>query len=109
MDRALRISTIMGLVSGSWVLGEVASEPRRLGILGTGTYAPIDSLIAVWSFFLIGPLVAFCGALSLLLHDMTVERKGIVGFIVFVSSLPPISLLLILLAAYITGRPAFPS
>ena len=109
MDRALRISTIMGLVSGGWVLREIAFEPRRFGIPSTGIDAPIDGLIAVWFFFLVGPLIAFVGALALLLRNMTKERSGIVGFIVFISSLPPISLLLILLVAYITGRPAFPS
>jgi hypothetical protein len=40
---------------------------------------------------------------------MTRERRGIVGFIAFISSLPALTFLVIFLAAYITGRPAFPS
>jgi hypothetical protein len=47
--------------------------------------------------------------MSLIFNDMSRERRGVVGFIVFIASLAPVSLLLILFAAYVTGKPAFTS
>ena len=88
---------ILGLVSGLWL---VLGGYHVLDLAPTGGSPPPESsFYPRWFFYIISPLVGVLTGVSLLIRSMTLERRGIVGFIAFVSSLPTIPLILFYLVA----------
>lgn len=110
MDGTLRLSTAMGLVSIVWL----ALGTSVLGMLPPlSAYALTIGLLSFYFpyliFYVYGPVVSFVGAVVMLFRPIPMERRRIVGFIVFVAALPSMLSILMYTAALVTGRPLFRS
>ncbi len=79
-----------------------------LALVAQGDYPPFFFLLPYPYLFFGGHLVAFGGAIVLLLRPMTLERKGIVGFITFISSLYPLLQILLYTLWLTTDLRVFP-
>src|SRR5205807_8274761 len=86
LDLPLRISAAMGLLSGAslpivyeFILPSFGGAPSIIGLALTIIYPPL-------ALFVIPPMAGFVGTIALLLGPMSVEQRGIVGFIVFIAS-----------------------
>ena len=66
-------------------------------------------LLPVFSLIFLGPVFSLVGALVILLVPMNRERRGVLGFLVFVGSLIPVLALFLILLGVVTGRPFFAS
>ena len=104
MNRPLRISVVMGLISG-------AEIPIVLLVFFGSAYASLAGFAYLFWFSLFSPLfalftippwVSLTGTIVLLLVRMNPEKRGVVGFIVFTASLPSIFVMLDWVA-YLSG------
>ena len=86
LDRILKIIVICGFVAGGYT--------ASIGLLII-QFVSLNSPIMFGFAFLIllATLLPFVGSLSLLLIPISVERRGILGFALFVGSIIPIFLL----------------
>lgn len=114
MSRPLRLTAVFGIVSVVWLIiaaCDMAIESSRLlpslflfsFLLDAPVAIALNTGIIGVLFFIVGPVVGFMGALLLLLHSMTVEQKGVLGFISLLCSLPTVLLLL----SYGIGLPLY--
>ncbi len=104
MDGTLKVSTVLGLVSGVWVSFVIAFYLPALLPTG-GSQPPLSAYYPGWFFYIVSPLAALISAIALLFQPMTRERRGVVGFIAFVASLPTIPLSLLYISVLSTQPP----
>ena len=102
LDLPLRISAAMGLLSGAslpivyeFILPSFGGAPSIIGLALTIIYPPL-------ALFVTPSIAGIVGTIALLLRPMSVEQRGIVGFIVFIASVPGVFFML-LYAVYLWG------
>ncbi len=103
MDRTLKLSAVLGLVSGVWVSFVLAFYLPVLLPQTGGSPPPLSAYYPGLFFYIVSPLAAFISAVALLVQPMTRERRGVVGFIAFVASLPGIPLSLAYISVLLSG------
>ena len=102
LDLPLRISAAMGLLSGAslpivceFILPSFGGAPSIIGLALTIIYPPL-------ALFVTPSIAGIVGTIALLLLPMSVEQRGIVGFIVFIASVTSVFFML-LYAVYLWG------
>ncbi len=99
MNRTLKLSIVLGLFSGAWVSFVLAFYLPALLPQTGGSPPPLSAYYPGWFFYIVSPLAAFISSVALLVRPMTTERRGVVGFIAFIASLPSIALMLLYISA----------
>jgi len=102
LDLPLRVSAAMGLLSGAslpivyeFILPLFGGAPSIIGLALAIIYPPL-------ALFVIPPMAGFVGTIALLLRPMSVEQRGIVGFTVFIASIPSV-FFMVLYVVYLWG------
>ncbi len=85
MGRVLRLTTIMGLVAGAWSLPAILPVLPFLVLAIPAIF--IDPFLIVASVFFLTPVVSVSGSILLLARPWTLEQRGIIGYVTFISSL----------------------
>jgi hypothetical protein len=101
MNWVVRLSAIVGLVCGGWgmasVVVTVSTVINPISIALSAPYAFFYFLYLI-ALVLLTPLIAFVGSIFLLVRPMTLERRGVIGFVTFVFSLLSIIIVLFFIA-----------
>src|SRR5207244_12103906 len=94
-DLPLRISAAMGRLPGpslpivyEFILPSFGGAPSIIGLALTIISPPL-------ALFVTPSIAGFVGTIALLLRPMSVEQRGIVGFIVFIASVPSVFFILL--------------
>ncbi len=103
LDRTLKLSIVLGLFSGAWVSFVLAFYLPALLPQAGGSPPPLSAYYPGLFFYIVSPLAAFMSAVALLVQPMTRERRGVVGFIAFVASLPTTPLGLLYISVWFLG------
>jgi len=86
IDTPLKISAIFGVISGILLLSILGYYGVLVLNLGPVDYSSLVSVLSLILLVMMYPVLIILGSLAVLFAHMTIERRGVLAFFVFMAS-----------------------